>query len=1036
MLNKMTVRKKLMTYGIFAMVIMLIVGLMGVFGMRTINKNVSELYNNDFIPTSNLQTVQANLLYSANNYLIIFEEKNDSTVDDRLKEITVWTDEDKELLVSYAEMDLTEREQETYDELQGALETYRGVREHMDEALSAHDYATAEAHYPEFEEARRAVDGSISKLIGYAKEESLITAESSQQTFLLLFITISVIIAVAIFLMLLLNTMITRNIRIGLSTAVAIAKELAQGKVNIDIEKDEVVYDEIGELKNAFADVVENSKAQAAALRGLAAGEEDIDIVVRSEDDVINVAMVKVIGTLKALVEEFVELNKHFQEGDTKFRSDASKFEGGYKLLINGTNQTVDTIMEQVDYLASAIMMLGAGELPVIENDKPGDFAVIIDQLAAAVNSIRALVEDTQGMAQAALSGDYNVRANVEKYQGEYRSVIDGINKTLDMIVENTNWYSNIIDSIPISVQVTDMDGNWTLINKRFFEFLRKKGIANDRESLYGKKAYLSDIDIDGISRLNRGEDSYNFNIEEGVYQQTTAHLQDMNGTNTGYVGSIQDLSAIIRVAEYTDGAVERLQENLNHLAMGNFTFRDNDIPTNKYTTDVESKFIAIDEAVDQVTAAIGSLVSDTLKIAGAAIEGNLTVRADVATYNGEYAKVMQGLNETIDAIENPVNEIKEALGKISRGDLSAKVTGKYEGTYRDMKDALNNTADSLQSIISEISEVLAAIGDGDLTVSISDCYEGEFVQIKHAMTGIISNLTEVMTKINQASEQVASGSKQLSEGASILAEGSTKQASAVQELTSTIGHVAAQTRQNTEDATKASELSSDVMHKAEQGNEQMKDMLVSMDEINESSANISKIIKVIDDIAFQTNILALNAAVEAARAGVHGKGFAVVADEVRNLAAKSAEAASETTSLIEGSISKVEAGTTIANKTAEALGEIVEGITATATLCDKIAIVSAEQSKGIDEVNVGIEQVNQVVQSNSATSEESAASSEELFSQADSLKNLVARFNLESGKYNPTAKTASIPAPVKKAETEMPTIVLEEAFSGANDKY
>jgi len=261
---------------------------------------------------------------------------------------------------------------------------------------------------------------------------------------------------------------------------------------------------------------------------------------------------------------------------------------------------------------------------------------------------------------------------------------------------------------------------------------------------------------------------------------------------------------------------------------------------------------------------------------------------------------------------------------------------------------------------------------------------------------------------IKMAADQVATGSKQVSQSSQSLSSGSTKQASSIQEVTASMTEIAAQTRENATNANQANDLAMNSKEDAVIGKRQMDEMLKAMFEINDASGNISKIIKVIDEIAFQTNILALNAAVEAARAGQHGKGFAVVAEEVRNLAARSANAAKETTDLIEGSIQKVEKGTKIANDTAEALDKIVSGVTKAAEIIGGIASASNEQANGIGQVNTAIEQVSEVVQTNSATAQESAAASEELSSQAEIMKNSVAKFQLKEFVLNDSMKQNS----------------------------
>lgn len=339
--------------------------------------------------------------------------------------------------------------------------------------------------------------------------------------------------------------------------------------------------------------------------------------------------------------------------------------------------------------------------------------------------------------------------------------------------------------------------------------------------------------------------------------------------------------------------------------------------------------------------------------------------------------------------VSNPVAHIVAAADKLAQGDIEVEV----EATT---KDEMGTLAHAFAGIVENIrGQAYAAerIAEGDLTVDVSVRSEKDMLGKK--LRELVDKNNVALSGIASAADQVATGAKQVSDSSILLSQGATEQASAIEQLTAAIEEIASQTKQNAEYAGQANGLARDAKTNAERGNAQMAEMLTAMRDINDSSNNISKIIKVIEDIAFQTNILALNAAVEAARAGQHGKGFAVVAEEVRNLAARSANAAKETTDMIESSIQKVEGGTKIANATADALSRIVSGIDRMASLVGDIATASNEQAAGIAQVNTGVTQVAQVVQTNSATSEESAAASEELSSQAQLLREQVGSYKL-----------------------------------------
>jgi methyl-accepting chemotaxis protein len=622
----------------------------------------------------------------------------------------------------------------------------------------------------------------------------------------------------------------------------------------------------------------------------------------------------------------------------------------------------IRTVIKPIRVLVEASDKLVKGDMNIeVDLNRKDEFGKLMKGFNTFTGRIKELIADSNMLSAAAIEGKLNIRADAGRHEGDFRKIIEGFNQTLDAVINPLNVAASCVDRISkgdIPEKITDeYKGDFNEIIANVNSCIDAVNSLVSDANMLSAAAVEGILDVRGDATKHQGDFR---KIVEGVNATLDAIVEPLNEANIVLDKlSVNDLST--NMSENYSGNLKTLAESINHVIVRLIAVQDLFVRFSTGDTSLLDEYIAIgkrsenDKLIPSCIKAMQSihdLISESKVLANAAIVGDLSVRSSADGFEGGYKEIIEGMNQTMEAIEQPLHEISKVLSSMENSDFTISMDGEYEGEYLKIKDATNNT---------------------------------------------IKAISEVLIDMNEASDQVAGGSKQVSDASQSLSQGTSEQASAIEQLSASITEVAAQTRQNAANATEAKELANKAKNDADVGAVQMKDMIKSMEEINESSLKVAKVIKVIDDIAFQTNMLALNAAVEAARAGQHGKGFAVVADEVRNLAARSANAVKETSEMIENSLKRAEVGTKIANNTKAALDQIVTGVDKAAILVAEIAAASNEQATGIAQINRGIEQVAQVVQTNSATAEESAASSEELSGQAQVLKQMVNKFKLDN---------------------------------------
>ncbi|MFT3914103.1 MAG: methyl-accepting chemotaxis protein [Anaeromyxobacteraceae bacterium] len=645
--------------------------------------------------------------------------------------------------------------------------------------------------------------------------------------------------------------------------------------------------------------------------------------------------------TLTTLAREAGKVHDAVREGRLSVRGDEAAVTPEFRPIVHGINETLDAygapIVRALDYL----QRLSRGEVPApITEPAQGDFNNLKDALNRLIATVNRLVTDAGGLVEAAVAGKLGTRADATKHEGDFRKIVEGVNRTLDAVVGPLNVAAKYVDDIAkgqIPAKITDeYRGDFDALKRNLNTCIDAvKALVSDANALSaaavaGKLATRADA--------SRHQGDFR-RIVQGVNDTLDAVIGPLN-VAARYVDDISKGAIPAKITDEYRGDFDVLKRNLN-------------------------------TCVD----AVNALVTDANRLAEAAVAGKLETRADATRHQGDFRKIVEGVNRTLDAVIAPMNASVATLEQLAKRDLRARVGGSYQGDLARMKDAVNATGEALHAALQQVA---AAV------------------------------------------EQVSSASTQIAASSQAVASGASEQASSLQETTTSVETLAERTRHSADSAQQANLLAQGARGAATDGAAAVEQMQGVMTRIKASAEGTSQIIKDVSDIAFQTNLLALNAAVEAARAGEAGRGFAVVAEEVRSLALRAKDAATKTEELIRQSVKEAGEGEVTSKHVAGKLAEIGGGIQKVSDIVAEIAAAANEQSAGIEQVNKAIGEMDKVTQQNAASAEESSSAASELSGQAEELAAMVAGFQLErrtlAASTAHARRPAAAPAQAKRA--------------------
>jgi methyl-accepting chemotaxis protein len=642
---------------------------------------------------------------------------------------------------------------------------------------------------------------------------------------------------------------------------------------------------------------------------------------------------------LQSLQKEMARLTDASKEGQLSDRGKPEQFQGAYAEIVRGVNIMLDAVIGPLNVAAKYVDQISKGDIPAkITDTYNGDFNVLKNNLNQCIDAVNALVADAGLLSRAAVEGKLATRADASKHQGDFRKIVEGVNNTLDAVIGPLNVAAKYVDQISkgdIPAKITDTyNGDFNVLKNNLNQ------CVDAVNALVADAGLLSRAAVEG--KLATRADA-------------TKHQGDFR-----------------KIVQGVDDCLDAVIGPLNVAAKYVDQISKGDIPA-KITDTYNGDFNTLKNNLNQCIDAVNALVADAGLLAEAAVEGKLATRADASKHQGDFRKIVQGVDDCLDAVIGPLNVAAKYVDQISKGDIPPQIAETYHGEFNLIKDNLNTLIVAMNDITTAADEM----ANGNLTVVLRERSPQD--KLMQALSAMVSGITRVVSDIRGIAGEVASASQAISTTSAEVSKGASAQASSAEEASSSMEEMVSNIKQNADSAAQTDKIANKSATDAQESGKSVVEAVAAMKEI-------ASRVSIIEEIARQTNLLALNAAIEAARAGEHGKGFAVVAAEVRKLAERSQKAAAEINQL---------SGTTVkvSEKAGEMLDKLVPDIKRTAELVQEIAAASKEQDTGAEQINQALVQLEKVIQQNASASEEMASTTEELTSQSEQLVSALSFF-------------------------------------------